>query len=411
MIKAGLDIGNSKISFIIADYKNIENIKILSIASVPNNNIKKNIILNFENLHDQIKSLVIEAEKQSQTKLNSINLNLSLLNSNSHYYNSEIELKNERISELHLKKIINQSEYFDNQSEKFEIFNNITSYDIDNNLYFNAPIGNYSDNIKINFYKIYIQKKYSDNISSVIKKLKLNIDNYIPSPLSSSLSSLTKDEKELGTICIDLGHSTSSISVFENNKFVYGDAIGVGSNNVTLDIARGLSTNISSAERLKTLYGSLVSSPSDDHEIIEIPIISGDKNTFKQITRSSLNAIIRPRIEETLEMIWQKIRDNNLRNKKLNNVVLTGGGAMMDNIEKYVETIFASGVRVSNPLDQLNLENNFKKPNFCDIIGSILYDQDLFKIDFLANQSKNSKKRGISGFFDRCRPKLANNSH
>ncbi len=399
MIKAGLDIGNSKISCVIADYKTTEKINILSIVSVPNNNIKKNIILNFENLHDQIKSLVNEAEKLSQTKLNSINLNLSLLNSNSYYYDSAIKLKNERISELHLKKIINQSEYFNNQSEKFEVFNNITSYDIDNNLYFNAPIGNYSDNIKINFYKINIQKKYSDNISSVIKKLKLNIDNYIPSPLSSSLSSLTKDEKELGTICIDLGHSTSSISVFENNKFVYGDAIGVGSNNVTLDIARGLSTNISSAERLKTLYGSLVSSPSDDHEIIEIPIISGDKNSFKQITRSSLNAIIRPRIEETLEMIWQKIKDNNLNNKKLNNVVLTGGGAMMDNIEKYVETIFASGVRVSRPLEQLNLDNNFKKPNFCDIIGSIMYDQNLFKIDFLANQSKKSKKRGISGFF------------
>ena len=77
MIKAGLDIGNSKISFVIADYKNAEKINILSIASVPNNNnIKKNIILNFENLHDQIKSLVVEAEKQSQTKLNSINLNL-----------------------------------------------------------------------------------------------------------------------------------------------------------------------------------------------------------------------------------------------------------------------------------------------------------------------------------------------
>ena len=177
MIKAGLDIGNSKISCVIADYKNTDNINILSIASVPNNNIKKNIILNFENLHDQIKSLVIDAEKQSQTKLNSINLNLSLLNSNSYYYDSAIKLKNERISELHLKKIINQSEYFNNLSEKFEIFNNITSYDIDNNLYFNAPIGNYSDNIKINFYKINIQKKYTDNISSVIKKLKLNIDN------------------------------------------------------------------------------------------------------------------------------------------------------------------------------------------------------------------------------------------
>ena len=72
---------------------------------------------------------------------------------------------------------------------------------------------------------------------------------------------------------------------------------------------------------------------------------------------------------------------------------------MMDNITKYVETIFASGVRVSNPLEQLNLESNFNRPNFCDIIGSILYEQDLFKIDFLANQLKTSKKRGITGFF------------
>ena len=349
MIKAGLDIGNSKISCIVADYKNSKDINILSLVSTPTVNIKKNIILNYENLFDQIKSLIIETEKQSQTKLNSINLNIPLINSSSHYYESAIKINNEKISELHLKKIINQSEYFNNLNEKFEIFNNITSYDIDNNLYFNAPIGNYSDNIKINFYKIYILKKYSDNISSVIKKLKLNIDNYIPSPLSSSLSSLTKDEKELGTICIDLGHSTSSISVFENNKFVYGDAIGVGSNNVTLDIARGLSTTISSAERLKTLYGSLVSSPSDDHEIIEIPVISGEKNTFNQITRSDLNSIIRPRIEETLEILWQKIKDQNIINKKINNVVITGGGSLLDNIERYVEMIFACGTRAAKP--------------------------------------------------------------
>ena len=71
----------------------------------------------------------------------------------------------------------------------------------------------------------------------------------------------------------------------------------------------------------------------------------------------------------------------------------------MDNISNYVETIFASGVRVSSPLEKLNLDNKFKKPNFCDIIGSILYDRELFKIDFLANQSKTTKKQGILSFF------------
>ena len=106
MIKAGLDIGNSKISCIVADYKNQKKINILSLVSLPSSNIKKNIILNYSSLLEQIKLLIIEAEKQSQTKLNSLNLNFSLLNSSSHYYDSEIQINNERISELHLKKLL-----------------------------------------------------------------------------------------------------------------------------------------------------------------------------------------------------------------------------------------------------------------------------------------------------------------
>ena len=399
MIKAGLDIGNSKISCIVADYKSRENINVLSITSIPTSNIKKNIILNYENLLKQIETVITESEKQSQTKLNSLNFNFSLLNSKSNYYNSQIKISNEKISELHLKKIINNSEFFNSTIDEYELFNNIISYNIDNHQYFSSPIGNYCDNIKINFYKILIKKKFVENFSTIFNKLKINIENYIPSPLSTSLSSLTNDEKELGTVCLDLGHSTSSVSIFQNNKFVFGDTIGIGSNNVTLDIARGVSTTISSAERLKTLYGSLISSPSDDHEIIEIPIISGDKNTFKQITRSNLNSIIKPRIEETLEILWQRIKDNNFSNKKLNNVVITGGGSQLDNIEKYVETIFASSTRVAGPINDLNLKKEYKKPSFCDVIGTILYDPNFYKIDFIEKSINSRKKQGISSFF------------
>ena len=72
---------------------------------------------------------------------------------------------------------------------------------------------------------------------------------------------------------------------------------------------------------------------------------------------------------------------------------------MMDNIAKYVETIFASGVRVSNPLVDLNISDNFNKPNYCDVIGTVLYDRNIFNIDFLSQQSKSKKKQGITSFF------------
>ena len=108
MIKAGLDIGNSKISCIVAEYKNSSQINILSLISTPSSNIKKNIILNYDSLIDQIKNLIIDTEKNSQTKINSLNFNLPLLNSSSYHYSSEININNEKISELHLKKIVNQ---------------------------------------------------------------------------------------------------------------------------------------------------------------------------------------------------------------------------------------------------------------------------------------------------------------
>ena len=100
-----------------------------------------------------------------------------------------------------------------------------------------------------------------------------------------------------------------------------------------------------------------------------------------------------------MEILWQKIKDNNLSNKKIGNVVLTGGGSQLDEIEKYASTIFASSARVANPLENLNLEKEHNNPSFCDVIGTIIYDPQKFKINFLKNNYKNAKKPTFSGFF------------
>ena len=399
MIKAGLNIGNSKISCVVCDYKNFKNIKILSLISIPSTQIKKNIIVNFSNLFEETKKLILDSEKNSQTKLHSININIPAIESISEFYNSEIIIADEKISTLHLKKIINQSNYFNKNENYFEAANNIIAYELDNKLIYSDPIGNYANKIRIFFYKLLLNKKFVNNILTLVENLKLNVDYYIPSPLSSSLSTLSEDEKNLGTICIDLGHTTTSVCIFENKNFIFGDAFSVGSNNITNDIARGVSTTLASAERLKTLYGSVISSPSDENEIIEIPIISGENNQFNQINRSTINAIIKPRIEETLEIVWQKIKQNNLHNKKIKNVVLTGGGAQLEGITEYAKAIFSSNVRIGKPLNYLNLDKKFSNSSMADIIGSVLFDPDNYEIKYLKKDRKNKKKPGFSGFF------------
>ncbi len=146
MIKVGLNIGNSKISCAVSEIEKNKKIKLLSFQSLQTNIIKKNIITNFEELSNDIKSLISESEKNSQTKINSVNLNIPMINSVSRYYDSEIENLDQQITDLDIKKVINNSEYFNVDEDYYQIFNKINGYVLDGNVLFSSPLGNYAIN-------------------------------------------------------------------------------------------------------------------------------------------------------------------------------------------------------------------------------------------------------------------------
>ena len=397
MIKVGIDIGNSKISSIVCDIKTDGSKKILSFISNPTAYVKKSMVINLVSLKDEIHKTINEAAKESQTDIKSVNLNLPAIESSSIFSESEISVSGKMISDLHLKKAVNQSDILET-IENYEIIQKfISSYELDNKFFSNSPIGIFGNNLKLNFYKFAVKKNYTNTLSSLFKNLNIHIENYVPTPLSSSLATLNSDDKLLGAICIDLGASSTSIALFENEKLIFMDAINVGGKNITNDIARGVSTNIESAERLKTLYGSVISSPSDEYELIEIPMIN-EPSKFKQINRSTINSIIKPRVEETLELIWQKLKEYNFHRKQIKNLILTGGGATLEGIAEYAQIIFDSNVRIGMPLSIKGLDKKFINPQFSQTIGTILFNKLDYEIDFLRNEEKYKKNTVLSHF-------------
>ena len=398
MIKVGVDIGNSKISCVVSDLKKNTLPKILSFINYPTSNINKNIFTNFQLIKDEVKQVITLAAKDSQTEIKSINLNIPITDSMSFFYNSKIEIENELIMELHLKKAINQSEFFDNLINYEILMNYIASYEVDKKMLFGNPIGNFAKVINLNFYKLLIKKNLINTFKNLFNDLQIHIEQLVPVPLSSALATLNRDDRDLGAICIDLGQASTSLAVFENEKLLFADAVSIGSKNITNDIARGISTTKESAERLKTLYGSVLSSPSDEHEIIEIPILPSEFGQFKQINRSTINNIIKPRVEETLELVWQKLRQYNLHKRKIKNLVLTGGGSQLEGIADYAQTIFDSNVRLGQPQGVIGLNQSFSGPQFSQTIGSILYEADKYEVNFLKKSQKMTKNTLIGRF-------------
>ena len=398
MIKVGLDIGNSKISCIVCDIKNNQKPEVLSFISLPTSNINKNTFRNFNSIKKEVQEVINLAAKESQTEIKSINLNIPISDSDSEYYASEINIENKLINELHLKKAINQSEFFDEVIDKHILMNFIINYELDGKVLSEMPIGNFAKKLKINLYKLTVNQNIINTYNHLFQDLNIHIQHMIPTPLSSALSAMNDDDMDLGGVCIDLGDSSTSITMFENKKLIFCDSISIGSRNITKDIARGVSTTLDSAERLKTLYGSVLTSPSDEFEIIEVPIGSSHINEFKQINRSTINMIIKPRVEETLELVWQKLKQYDLNKKRIKNLILTGGGSQLEGISDYAQIIFDSNVRLGRPYGLLGLNRNFTGPQFSQTIGAVFFQESHYELKFL-KKTQNIGRKSLIGRF------------
>jgi len=124
-------------------------------------------------------------------------------------------------------------------------------------------------------------------------------------------------------------------------------------------------------------------------------LLGTEKNQFKQISRSEVNSIIKVRIEETLELARQKIKEFNLHKRKARNLVLTGGGALLEGIADLAQTIFDSKTRIASPNDIKGLPKDFLKPQNSEIIGLMKFNRDDYKYDFLIENSKKIGKKSI----------------
>ena len=191
---------------------------------------------------------------------------------------------------------------------------------------------------------------------------------------AAALACLVDDERQLGATVIDMGGGTTSIAVFFDGELIHTDVIPIGGIHVTTDIARGLSTPISHAERMKTLYGSVLPSPSDDREIIRVPVVGEDDDSeVSQVPRSMLVGIIRPRVEETFEMVRTRLEDAGFDKVAGRRLVLTGGASQLPGAVELAGQILDKQARPGRPRPMDGLAEAACSAPFATAVGLINY--------------------------------------
>ncbi len=207
------------------------------------------------------------------------------------------------------------------------------------------------------------------NLMAMVEGAELYVAELVSAPFAAGLATLVPDERELGATVIDMGGGTTDLAVFSDNHVIHTAQLPVGGGHVTNDIARLLSTPVAHAERLKTLYGNAEASPDDEREMLPVPLVGEEEHNIHRVPRSQVVGIIRPRLEETFELVRDRLEQAGLARESGNRVVLTGGASQLVGAREMAARILDRQVRIGRPHSVRGLPDLHDGPAFATAVG------------------------------------------
>ncbi len=377
---AALDIGSSKVCCVIARVSRDQKISIAGYGYNASKGIKNGMITDIKQATFSICDAVEAAEQMANERVERVIVNISGDKIKSSIKRAAIGLnKSKPITEAEITKVINKGITRINVENNELIHCLPTGYRLDFGEETTDPRNLFGENLSVDVLLGMVPEIMFRNTKTVLDNSNLEIVGKVLSPYASGLACLVDDEKELGATVIDIGGGTTSIASFQHGHPVYFSSIGVGGNNVTNDIAWGLTTSFTHAERLKNLHGCAFLTSQDKNETINVyPVGEEDDSLIKQVPKSDLIKIIVPRIEETFELVNAKLTEEGLKDINSHRIVLTGGGSQLSGIREVASMILDKQVRLGRPRNIGNILDisNYpilQSPSFSTVIGLILY--------------------------------------
>lgn len=369
-----LDIGTTKIVCLIVKINSNLSYKIIGTGYKSAEGISGGSITDAKHASYSISSTVGLAEQVSEETIDQIYVNVAGCGISSFNVHNEIIAANHEILDRDIKRVVFQT--FEKYIEENVIIHNIPlKYHLDDMTDIKEVSGLYGKRLSADVNVVTASRPALTNIENCITNNSgISMAGCVASAYSAGLACLSEDEKELGTAIVDIGGGCTAIGIFKRGKLVYTSSIPIGGVHITRDIAYGLCTSIEHAERIKILYGSTIITSIDENEYITVQSNESDEST--QVLKSELVNIIRPRIEEILELIRDQFQE---QKNPINKVVITGGTSYLASIKEIASHIFNKQVRIGYPESCSGLDGEYdRNPVFSAALGSIKLIVDTF---------------------------------
>ena len=369
-----LDIGTTKVCAIAGRKDEHGRLEILGVGKVESEGVMRGVVSNIEKTVRAISDAVAIAERNARTEFRIAHVGIAGQHIKSLQHrgmltrdNLQTEISQEDIDRLEhdmFKLVLPPGDKIIHVLPQ--------EYTVDDEQGITDPIGMSGVRLEANFHIITGQITATQNIVKCVKRAHLEVANLTLEPIASAASVLSEEEKEAGIALVDIGGGTTDITVFKDGIIRHTAVVPFGGNVITKDIKEGCNVMHSQAEKLKVKFGSALAEEVYDNRIITIPGLKG--RDPKEISEKNLARIIQARVEEILDYVVWEIRRSGYENKLIGGVVLTGGGSLLNHIDKLTEFHTGLDTRIGVPVEHLahGYSEQLSSPVFSTAIGLLL---------------------------------------
>ena len=322
-------------------------------------------------IREIIKNAVEEAELLAGCEIDSVYVGIARGHINSLNSHGIIAVKGKEISEKDMERVIEAAKAIAIPLDREVIHVLPQEYIVDNQDGIKTPLGMAGVRLEAKVHIVTAAVTSAQNIVKCVNKAGLTVSDIALEQLASSESVLSQDEKELGVAMIDIGGGTSDLAIFYQGSIKHTAVLTIAGAQMTNDIAIGLRTPNSEAEKIKHSFGCAYSNLIEEGENIEVPSVGGRE--ARTVSRQILGEIIEARTREMFELLDQKINESGYREIISSGIVLTGGASSMQGMAELAEDVFQSPVRVGKPFDLGGLIAVANNPMYATCTGLIQY--------------------------------------
>lgn len=407
-----LDVGSSKVCCIIAKLKPADagsqqlrnrthRTQVIGIGHQKSLGVKSGMIIDLDRAEAAIRQTVDAAERMAGVTVDSLICNVTAGRLKSETFSATINLGGHEVDGGDIRRVLAAGAKKAIKAEREVIHSLPVSFSLDTERGIRDPRGMVGEQLGVDVHVLTGDAMPMRNLELAINRSHLSVESMVSTSYASGLAALVDDELEMGAACIDMGGGSTSVSVFAEGRFAFADSIPLGGHHVTLDLAKGLSTRIDDAERLKVMHGSVLPETIDDNETVAILPIGGDAGVAIQAPRAIMARIIRARVEETLELLRDRLAKSGYSAVIGKRVVLTGGAAQLAGMPELARKILGRNVRIGRPLGVAGLPEAAKGPAFSTPVGLLVYPQMAALESLMRKEGLSVRMTGTGGRLQR----------